>query len=89
VTNLREESDKHVKELKKLKDHKTKSISRGQFNLTKTADDEVSRHEIQISRLRAVIKGQREEIKRLNSLFSLHNISDKDMASPAKEKTTM
>jgi len=88
VTNLRVQSDKHVKELKKLKDRKTKNISRGQFNLTKTAAEEVSRQEIQISRLRAVIKGQREEIERLNILFSLHNVSAEDTASPVKERTT-
>jgi len=86
VTNLKVQSDNHVKELKKLKDRTKKNISRGQFNLTKTAADDVVHHEIKIARLRAVIKGQREEIERLNIIFRLHNICVEDTPTPPKRR---
>jgi len=84
ITNLKEQSVKHLKELKKLKDRKTKDIMREQMK-KKTNIEDVESHEIKTSRLRSVIKGQREEIERLNILFRVHKICVED-TTPRKNK---
>jgi len=77
ITSLKKQSVQHLKELKKMKDRKTKDIKE-QIDLKKTNIEDVESYEIKTYRLRSVIKGQREEIERLNILFRVNKICIED-----------
>lgn len=85
IINLKQKSVQQLKKLRKLKVWKTKNVLRKQIYLKNKNVEDVDSHEIKTSRLRSVIKGQREEIKRLNIHFRVNNISVED-TSPQKYK---
>lgn len=85
IIKLKEKSVQQLKKLRKLKVWKTKNVLREQTYLKNKNVEDLYSHEIKTSRLRSVIKGQREEIKRLNIHFRVNNISVKD-TSPQKYK---
>lgn len=78
---LKKKSVQQLKKLRKLKVWKTKNFLRVQNNLKNKNVEDVESHEIKTSRLRSVIKGQREEIERLNIHFRGNNINVEDTSA--------